>query len=173
VQPSGSRVRASAQIISAETGAHIWADQFDADRADLLQMQDEIVTRRGRTLEFDIARAARTHPGNPSAEDLARQCFAKEYSNPPPDYSLCERALQIDPRNALALKGMAWKSIWPVYTAQSTEQEEIRRPDELVTQAIAVDPGARQVPAWRASAAPVAGATKFMLSRSSLSHKGS
>ena len=45
-QHSGNQVRVNAQLIDAETGAHLWADQFDADRiTDLLQMQDEIVTR--------------------------------------------------------------------------------------------------------------------------------
>ena len=34
-QRSGNRVRVNAQLIDAETGAHLWADQFDADRADL------------------------------------------------------------------------------------------------------------------------------------------
>jgi hypothetical protein len=38
----------TAQFIDAETGAHLWADQFDADRADLLEMQDAIVTRLSR-----------------------------------------------------------------------------------------------------------------------------
>ena len=54
-QHSGNQVRVNAQLIDAETGAHLWADQFDADRADLLQMQDEIVTRiapgLGNTIE--------------------------------------------------------------------------------------------------------------------------
>src|SRR5262249_59436560 len=44
-QLSGNRVRVSAQLIDAESGAHLWADQFDANRADLLEMQDEIVRR--------------------------------------------------------------------------------------------------------------------------------
>ena len=38
-------MRVNAQLIDADTGAHLWADQFDADRTDFLQMQDEIVTR--------------------------------------------------------------------------------------------------------------------------------
>ena len=36
-QHSGNQVRVNAQLIDAENGAHLWADQFDADRADLLQ----------------------------------------------------------------------------------------------------------------------------------------
>ena len=38
---SGQRVRVSAQLIDAATGAHLWADQFDADQGEMLQMQDE------------------------------------------------------------------------------------------------------------------------------------
>jgi adenylate cyclase len=44
-QQSGTRVRLGAQLVDADTSAHLWADRFDADRADLLQIQDEIVTR--------------------------------------------------------------------------------------------------------------------------------
>jgi adenylate cyclase len=53
-QPSGNRVRIGAQLISAETGAHLWAEQFDTDRGDLLQMQDEIVTSLTRALEAQL-----------------------------------------------------------------------------------------------------------------------
>ena len=45
VQPSGGQMRVNAQLIDADSGAHLWADQFDTPRADLLQMQDEIVAR--------------------------------------------------------------------------------------------------------------------------------
>jgi TolB-like protein len=44
VLPSANQVRVNAQLIDADSGAHLWADQFDTPRADLLQMQDEIVT---------------------------------------------------------------------------------------------------------------------------------
>ncbi|MGA8711435.1 MAG: adenylate/guanylate cyclase domain-containing protein, partial [Roseiarcus sp.] len=37
VQPSGDRMRVNAQLIDAGSGAHLWADQFDTPRADLLQ----------------------------------------------------------------------------------------------------------------------------------------
>jgi adenylate cyclase len=162
-QHSGNRVRINAQLVSAETGAHLWADQFDTDRADLLQMQDEIVTRLARTLEVqlwkvDAARVARTRPANPSAQDLALQCLADRYvadravSIARASYGLCERALQIDPRNALALSIMTMKFLLPVLELQSTDpQEAIRQADEFVTQALAVDPNlyvAHDYKAW-------------------------
>ena len=59
------------------------------------------------------------------------------------DVSLCERALQIDPRNALALGLMAFNSLLPVLSAKPPDthtQEAIQRADEFVTQSISADP---------------------------------
>ena len=80
-QKSGTRVRVDAQLIDAASGAHLWADQFDADETDLLTMQDEIVTRLARALQVELtaaeaSRVARAHPENPDAEELALQCEA-------------------------------------------------------------------------------------------------
>jgi adenylate cyclase len=80
-QKSGARIRVNAQLIDAETGAHLWADQFDSDQGELLEMQDEIVTRLARALQIQLAaveasHVKRTHPENPDAEELAMQCEA-------------------------------------------------------------------------------------------------
>src|SRR5450631_1773036 len=112
VQPSGDRLRVHAQLIDTESDAHLWADQFDENRSELLQMQDYIVTRIGfaigRKLTEERARRAQTRAANPNAEDLAWRCFAaliRVYWTPERDrtYSLCEQALQIDPENVRAL----------------------------------------------------------------------
>src|SRR6516162_7278424 len=54
VQPSGDRVRVNAQLIDAGSGAHLWAEQFDTPRADLLQTQDAIVARLVNTLGLQL-----------------------------------------------------------------------------------------------------------------------
>ena len=61
MQPAGNQVRVNAQLIDADSGAHLWAEQFDTARADLLQMQDEIVTHLARAMDaqFSKAEAAR------------------------------------------------------------------------------------------------------------------
>ena len=61
VQPSGAQMRVNAQLIDAETGAHLWAEQFDTPRADLLQAQDAIVAHLTRAigLRLSDAEAAR------------------------------------------------------------------------------------------------------------------
>ena len=49
VQRSRNRVRVNAQLIAAETDAHLWAERFDRDLGDLLALQDEITrASRGR-----------------------------------------------------------------------------------------------------------------------------
>jgi class 3 adenylate cyclase/TolB-like protein/Tfp pilus assembly protein PilF len=149
VQPSDSKVRVTAQFIDAETGAHLWADQFDADRSNLLEMQDEIVVRLSRALLFqflavDIARVNRTRPGNLDAQDLAMRCEADFAAGPASwatAFSLCDRALQIDPRNGLALSTSAFIIIFPVVVAQSDDPiAATRRADELISRALAIDP---------------------------------
>jgi len=45
VRRSGNRVRVTAQLIDAETDAHLWAERFDHNTADLLALQDEITSR--------------------------------------------------------------------------------------------------------------------------------
>jgi TolB-like protein/class 3 adenylate cyclase/Tfp pilus assembly protein PilF len=151
-QHSGNQVRVNAQLIDAETGAHLWADQFDADRTDLLQMQDEIVTRLARAMQIqlvavDAARVTRTRPGNLDAEDLALRCEAGIYNSPagPAEFTaafdLCDRALHIDNSNVFALTGMTMRHILPVVEAQSSDpQADIGRADELVSRALAIDP---------------------------------
>jgi adenylate cyclase len=150
-QLSGSRVRVTAQLIDAESGAHLWSDQFDGQRADLLEMQDEIVRRLSRPLEIrlidvDAARVARIPPGNLDAQDLALQCMAGIITSPVmgseynPALGFCERALEIDNRNAIALTFMAYKYIGPVIGVESTDpQAATRHADELVSRALVID----------------------------------
>jgi TolB-like protein/Tfp pilus assembly protein PilF len=155
-QHSGTRVRVSTQLIDVETGAHLWADRFDADQADLLQMQDEIVTRLARALEIELAaveaaRIPRTHPASASADALAlrgeaiflRYGPSREESEAA--FDLCERALQVDPNNVRALSILAERHATRLTTMQSTDRAaDLLRGEELASQALAVDPNSYQ-----------------------------
>ena len=81
VLPSGDRLRVNAQLIEAEKNAHLWADQFDEKRADLLQMQDDIVTRLAGAVGYrmtvaEAGRAARAGAASSTAQDLSLRCYA-------------------------------------------------------------------------------------------------
>ena len=43
--------RVNAQLIDAESGAHLCADRFEEDVVDLFKLQDEVVARLARTLQ--------------------------------------------------------------------------------------------------------------------------
>src|SRR6202040_1200614 len=42
VRKAGARVRVTAQLISSENDAHVWADRYDRDLTDIFAIQDEI-----------------------------------------------------------------------------------------------------------------------------------
>ena len=45
VRKAGNRLRITAQLIEAETGAHLWADRFDGALDDVFELQDQITER--------------------------------------------------------------------------------------------------------------------------------
>ena len=72
VQPSGDRMRVNAQLIDAGSGAHLWAEQFDTPRADLLQTQDAIVTHLARAIDLQLT-AGRGRPPQTDARGQSRR----------------------------------------------------------------------------------------------------
>ena len=152
VQPSGDRMRVNAQLIDAGSGAHLWADQFDTPRADLLQMQDEIVTRLAHAMDFQLvqaegARVKRLPATNRDAEDLALQCVAGAWKagwmgkEADATYSLCEQALAIDPNNVRALVLLGYKVLLPAANGLSGDPKgDMKRAEELASKALALDP---------------------------------
>jgi adenylate cyclase len=149
VLPTGGQVRVNAQLIDAGSRAHIWADQFDTPRADLLKMQDEIVTRLARALELQLpaaeaARLKRTAAVNPDADDLALQCWGTVEKNgflgkeAEAGYPLCEQALAIDPGNVRALTMLAVKYYLPILCCGG--KGDLKKADELLSRALAADP---------------------------------
>jgi TolB-like protein/Tfp pilus assembly protein PilF len=147
VQRGQDRVRVNAQLIDAHSGAQLWVDRFDTTRADLLQMQDEIVARIASTVRFELAKAeARksTNATDPNVLDLDARCvvsvvgeaglFGKEAA------AACERAIQADPNNVIALSMLSLGYTMPIQLGRSTDpQADLKRADELAARAIAVD----------------------------------
>jgi adenylate cyclase len=152
VQQFGIRVRVGAQLIDADTDAHLWTDQFDADRADLLQMQDAIVIRLARALEIELtaveaARISRRATASLDAEDIALRgeaivlAYGVYRDEAEAGYEFCERALDVDPNNIRALSVLVEKFATRVTAMQSTDREtDLRRADELASRALVIDP---------------------------------
>jgi adenylate cyclase len=118
VQRDQNRVRVNAQLIDAETGAHLWADRFEEDVVDLFKLQDQVVARLANALNYELVRAeAETgaHSKNPDVIDLDMRGWSLFYQvaiRPDKDTinaarASFEQALKIDPNDADALAGEA------------------------------------------------------------------
>ena len=62
VRRSGNQVRVNAQLIDAETDAHLWAERFDRDTGDLFALQDEITSRIAIALNLELIGAEAARP---------------------------------------------------------------------------------------------------------------
>jgi adenylate cyclase len=121
VQRDQNRVRVNAQLIDAESGAHLWADRFEEDMADLFKLQDQVVARLARSLDLSLTKAEAERGAqskNPDAIDLTMRGWNliwQGFQRPPEEIRdairqerpLFDRALQIDANDADALAGSA------------------------------------------------------------------
>jgi adenylate cyclase len=108
VQRSGNQVRVNAQLIDAETDAHLWAERFDGDTGDLFTLQNEITSRIAGSLNLELtAREAARPTSHPDALDYilrGRAAYSKPASRDTyaEAISLYKRALELDPQCAEA-----------------------------------------------------------------------
>ncbi len=149
VQRSGERMRVNAQLIDAETGAHLWAERFDKPVAKLFDMQDEIVARIANQLSAQIvsveARRAEkaANPDlfdylfqgydwinrgiNPGSIAKARECF--------------ERAHASDPDNVNAILGLVLAEVISTRMRSfERDSERLASAETLALKALAAEP---------------------------------
>ena len=144
IRRAGNQVRVNAQLIDAETDAHLWAERFDRDTDDLFALQDEITSRIALALssELVIAEAARqtAHPG---ALDYILRGRAASYKQKSRDnfdetISLFERALAFDPRSSEAQSYLAIQLTARVLEDMTdTAAADFARAEELAGKALA------------------------------------
>jgi adenylate cyclase len=110
VRKAAGKVRITGQLIDATTGAHLWADRFEGDLADVFALQDEVTMNvvsaiQPKLLQTEIDLAAR-RPNNRSAYDLCLRALSHLGSRTPGGSAealrLVSRALEIDPRYGVA-----------------------------------------------------------------------
>jgi adenylate cyclase len=75
LRKAGSHVRVTAQLITAASGTHVWAERYDRALDDIFELQDEITLSvvgaiEPSLLHAEIERAKRKRPDNLDAYDL-------------------------------------------------------------------------------------------------------
>src|SRR6185295_11568107 len=111
VRKSQNRVRITAQLIDTETGAHLWAEQYDRVLEDVFALQDEItmcvvVAIEPSLWKAEIDRIKRQRPKNLNAYDLVLRSLPFVLGHIPKDSEvaipLLQDALELQPDYAAA-----------------------------------------------------------------------
>jgi adenylate cyclase len=111
VRKGGNRVRITAQLIDAETGAHLWADRFDGSLEDVFDLQDRVASSVAGVIEpaLQAAETARS-AGRPTTDLTAYDLYLRGYAmlrssarQIPEALRLMEQAIVRDPCYGLAL----------------------------------------------------------------------
>ena len=147
VRRSGNQVRVNAQLIDAETDAHLWAERFDRDIGDLFALQNEITSRIAIALNLELIAAEAARPTeHPDALEYIFRGRAVRLKPPTREnhaeaIGLFERALALDPRSVEAQSRLAIALTARVLDGMSdTPAADIARAEELGEQALAASP---------------------------------
>jgi TolB-like protein len=81
IRKDGMQVQTNAQLVNTRNAAHIWADRFDTELADLSELQDAITGRIASSLNIQLVkaeyrRAVAERPTDPDAIDLRLRAMA-------------------------------------------------------------------------------------------------
>ena len=117
VRMAANRVRVTAQLIDAGSGAHLWADKFDATLEDIFDLHDQVAREVAGAVEpnlreAEIERSLRKPTTSLDAYDLYMRGLVA-FRNLSPEslrvtMELTRRAIELDPHfaRALALRGL-------------------------------------------------------------------
>jgi adenylate cyclase len=147
VRRSGNQVRVNAQLIDAQTGAHLWVERFDRDTSDLFALQNEITSRIAVALDQELISSEAARPmEQPDALDYILRGRAVLYK-PPSRYNyaeairLFERALDLDPRSVDAQSWLAGALAGRILENMSDSvAADLTSAEALITQALAASP---------------------------------
>jgi adenylate cyclase len=116
VRKAGNRVRITVQLIDAETDAHLWAERYDRELADIFAIQDEVTSSIVSILPRRVAAAAQDRVQRKPPENLvAYECVLagkllhhrSTRADNEEALRMLERAIVLDPGYAHA---HAWKA---------------------------------------------------------------
>jgi len=151
VQSGTDRLRVNAQLIDAESGAHLWAERFDKPHMDLFDMQDEITARLARAMDLQLVaaetrRVERERPTELDSIDLEQRGHAVFFqklsvSGAREARGIFEEALRADDTNVDALMGLVETHMWEVNSYMSDARaEQVRLAEAAVSKALELTP---------------------------------
>ena len=149
VRRSGNRVRVNVQLIDANTDEHVWANDYDRDVTDVFALQSDLAHEIADTLQAKLSPAEKSQMTRRPTENgeayLAfveahnLSCAMEDLTKLKQSEQLYERAIELDPKFALALARYSQLESWMLRThdATSARREKAR---SLAEQALQLQP---------------------------------
>jgi pentatricopeptide repeat protein len=134
VRKAGGRVRITAQLIEAQSGAHLWADRFDGLLEDVFELQDKVAISVAGVIEPALQAAETTRSTHRptvdlTAYDLYLRAYAMILSSArlvPEALHLLEQAISRDPSYGAALAEASFCCVRLVLDGLSKDPEADR-----------------------------------------------
>jgi len=148
IRGSGPQLRVTAQLYETQSGHQVWAERFDRQLDNELNLQDEIARNVVQSLSLNL-QEYENYSGknsvNPEAHALFKQ--AMHLGNPPSDpgrikvaLRAFERVIELDPAYAGGYAGAAYMYSFRVFWGHTQSiEEDMLKAVELADQALSID----------------------------------
>ena len=148
VRRAGDHVRITAQLIETDSDSHLWSETYDREMKDVFAIQDDIARSIAEALQVALGPKERRALQNiatadPQAYDFYLKGRKYLYAFTRRDFlhaiSMFERAIELDPRYAMAYAGMADAYSMLYRYAEATAQN-LQKAEQASQRAIELDP---------------------------------
>ena len=138
VRRIGNRVRVNVQLINAENDEHIWAEDYDRDLTDVFAIQTDLAQKIATELRAKLSPTEKAIiERKPTQNGEAYLAFVQahnlqgafeDFDKLKQSEQLYERAIELDPKFALAIARYSQLESWIVHTFErTTERREKAR----------------------------------------------
>ena len=149
VRRSGNRVRVNVQLIDAETDEHLWSEIYDRDLTDVFAIQSDLAQKIASELRAQLSPEEKAQVSRKPTENGEAYLAYVEAQNLHAEVQdhkklleaerLYERALQLDPKFALACARLAHLQSW-LYQSHDMSAMRRQRARDLSQRALALQP---------------------------------
>src|SRR5437667_649529 len=149
VRRSGNKVRVNVQLIDANSDQHIWANDYDRDLTDVFAIQSDLAHEIANALQAKLSDTEKalmerkpTENGEAylafvQAHDL--QCAVEDFGKLKQSEQLYARAVELDPKFALALARYSQLESW-IFHIYDPTRERRQKARALAEQALQLQP---------------------------------
>jgi len=149
VTQSKGRVRLTANLLHGPTDRHLWAESYDRDLRDVIELQRELARTVARQVRVNLSpedqqRLAKARRVNPEAHDLYFKGQYHYYRWRAPEFEKAilyfQRAAEADPDYSLAYLGLAKTYGWQWMVGAIPPNEAYPKFRAALERALAIDP---------------------------------